>query len=138
MAEVRPVRSAIAIVGSSEDEDVVATTEGILVNGDGTKRNIGVIARGLVGGGAIEVPVGELAHVSDLVRERPALGTKPIIAVDPNVFGLDAGTLRQGKVGSKKVRVVGGRRHDDVRTLIRQRRSLIGVREKLWASDSEI
>ncbi len=70
MAKVRPIRSAIAIVGSSEDEDIVTTTEGILVKGDGTKRNIGVIAGGLVGGGAIEVPVRELAHVSDLVRDR--------------------------------------------------------------------
>jgi hypothetical protein len=109
MAEVRPVGSAIAIVGSSEDEYIVTTTEGILVKGDGTKRNVGVMARGLVGGGAIEVPVGELAHVSDLVRDRPALGAKPIIAVDPNIFGLNAGPLGQGKVRSKQVRVVSGR-----------------------------
>ena len=70
MPEVRPVRSAIAIVGSSEDEDIVTTTEGILVKGDGLKRNVRVMARGLVGGGTIEVPVRELTDVSDLVRDR--------------------------------------------------------------------
>ena len=70
MAEVRPIRSAIAIVASSEDEDIVTTTEGVFVKGDGMKRNIGIMARSLVGGGAIEVPVWELAHISDLVRDR--------------------------------------------------------------------
>ena len=70
MAEVRPVGSAIAIVGSSENEDIVTTTEGILENGHGTKRNIGIMARGLVGGGAIEVPVREFCHIIDLLWER--------------------------------------------------------------------
>lgn len=70
MAEVRPIRSPIAIVGSSEDDDIVATTERILENSNGTERYVGVMARGLVGGGAIEVPVGELAHVSDLLCDR--------------------------------------------------------------------
>ena len=70
MAMVRPVRSAVAIVGGREDEDIVTTTEGVFVNGDGMKRNVRVMARSLVGGGTIEVPVGELAHFSDLVRDR--------------------------------------------------------------------
>jgi len=110
MAMVRPVRSAVAIVGGREDEDIVTTTEGVFVNGDGMKRNVRVMARSLVGGGTIEVPVGELAHFSDLVRDRPALGTKPIIAVNPNVFGLDAVLYGQGKERSKKGRVISGLR----------------------------
>ncbi len=69
MAIVGSIGSAIAIVGRSEDKDVVTTTEGILVKDDGTKRNIRVMARGLVGGGTIEVPVGELADVSDLLGD---------------------------------------------------------------------
>ena len=106
MTVVRPIRSAIAIVAGSEDEDIVTTTEGVFVKGNGMKRNIGVMARSLVGGGAVEVPVGELAHVSDLVRDRliedrrylkgehrrerecihPALSTKPVVAINPNVY----------------------------------------------------
>lgn len=70
MAVVRPIRSAIAIVGGSEDEDIITTTEGVFVISNRTKRYIGVMTRSLVGGGAIEVPVGKLVHVSDLVWER--------------------------------------------------------------------
>ena len=61
----------------------------------------------------------------------PGLGPKLIIAVNPNVyrnrlenkkgseenrmhtFGLDAVALRQGKVRSKKFRVIRGRRHEN-------------------------
>jgi hypothetical protein len=122
MAVVRPVRGAIAIVGGSEDEDIVTTTEGVFVKGDGTKRNVGVMARSLVGGGAIEVPVGELAHVSDLVRDRLIedrrylkgehrhernvftllLATKPIVAVNPNIYlSSRLETQRKGSVENR-------------------------------------
>lgn len=68
------------------------------------------MARSLVGRGAIEVPVGKLVHVSDLVWDRPALGTKSVVAINPNVFSLDAVALGQGKVRSKKFGVISGRR----------------------------
>lgn len=70
VAMVRPIRSAIAVVGGSKDENIVTTTEGVFVIDNRTEGNIGVMARSLVGGGTIEVPVGKLVHVSDLVWER--------------------------------------------------------------------
>jgi hypothetical protein len=58
MTEVCLVGSAVAIVGRSENDDVVTTAEGILIECDWVKINIRVVARGLVGGRTIEVPVG--------------------------------------------------------------------------------
>jgi len=86
MAEVCLVGSTVAIVGGSEDKNIVTTAERISVVLDWTKKNIRVMARGLVGGRTIKVPVGELAQVSDLFRERPAFTTKFAMATNPNVF----------------------------------------------------
>jgi hypothetical protein len=66
MTEVCPIGSAVAIVGGGEDDNVVTTAERILVDCDWTKKNIRVMTGGLVGGRAIEIPVGELAQVGDL------------------------------------------------------------------------
>ena len=70
MTEVCLVGSAVAIVGCRENENVVTTTERILVERNRTQINVRVVARGLVGGGTVKVPVGELAQVGNLVRDR--------------------------------------------------------------------
>lgn len=70
MAEVCLIGSTVAIVGGSEYKNVVATAERILVERDWMKINIRVMARGLIGGRTIKVPVGELAQVSDLLGDR--------------------------------------------------------------------
>ena len=70
MTVVRPILSTIAIVRRSEDNNVVTTTERIPVDRSWTKDNIGVMARRLIGGGTIKVPVGELAQVGDLLGDR--------------------------------------------------------------------
>jgi hypothetical protein len=70
MAEVCLIGSAVAIVGGSENKNIVATAERILVERDRTKNNIRVMAGSLVGGRTIEVPVGELAQVGDLPSDR--------------------------------------------------------------------
>lgn len=105
MTEVRLIGGAVAIVGGSKDNNIITTAERIFVEGDWTKVNIRVMARCLVGGGTVKVPVGELAQVSDLVsdclkgnygvqkggRQRGrrsaylALATKLIVATDPNI-----------------------------------------------------
>jgi len=64
------VGSAVAVVGRREHENVVTTTERILVERNRTQINVRVVARGLVGGGTVKVPVGELAQVGDLVSDR--------------------------------------------------------------------
>jgi len=85
MTVVRPILTTIAIVRRSEDNNVVTTTERIPVNRSWTKDNIRVMARRLIGGGTIKVPVGELAQIGDLLRDRPALRTKLIVAINPDV-----------------------------------------------------
>jgi hypothetical protein len=70
MTMVRPIGTTIAIIRRSKDNDVVTTTERILENCSWTKVDIRVMARRLIGGRTIKVPVGELAYVSDLLRER--------------------------------------------------------------------
>lgn len=70
MAEVCLIGSTVAIVGGSENKNVVATAEGILVERDWMKINIRVMPRGLIGGRTIKVPVGELVQVSDLLSDR--------------------------------------------------------------------
>jgi hypothetical protein len=58
MTEICLVGSAVAIVGTSENDNVVTTAEGILIVCDWVKINIRIVAGGLVGGRTIEVPVG--------------------------------------------------------------------------------
>lgn len=60
VAEVVLVRLSVAHPGLAHDEDVGPTTEGVVVDGDRAKVDIGVVARGLAGRGAVEVPLGEV------------------------------------------------------------------------------
>jgi len=64
---VSPVRSTIVVVGLGEDENVVATTEGVSEDGSWAKVDIGIVARCLVRGRPIEVPDTETANVLDLL-----------------------------------------------------------------------
>jgi len=70
VTEVRPVRSAVAVVGRGQNENVVTTAERILVERSRAQKNVRVVARSLVSGGTIEVPVGELAQVGNLLSDR--------------------------------------------------------------------
>jgi hypothetical protein len=65
VAVIGPVGRAVVVVCFAQDEDVIAATERILEDRDGTKINIGIMTRRLVGGGAIEIPDPELTDVSD-------------------------------------------------------------------------
>jgi len=64
---VGPVGSTIIVVALGEDEDIVTTTERILEDSGGAQVDIGIVARGLVGGGTIKVPDTELANVRDFL-----------------------------------------------------------------------
>jgi hypothetical protein len=63
---VGPVGGTVVVVGLSQDEDVVTTTEGISEDGSGTEVDVGVVAWGLVGGRTVEVPDTEVTNVLDL------------------------------------------------------------------------
>jgi hypothetical protein len=106
MTVVCLIGSAIAIVGGSENENVVTTAERILVDLDWAKKNIRVMTRSLVGGRTIEVPVGELAQIGDLSSDGLAFTTKFAMATNPNVFSLDAVSLIETLVRGKKLGAV--------------------------------
>ena len=88
-ARVRRERRAARRVRVGQHEDVVATTERVLVDGTGLDDDLGVLARGLVGGGAIVVPRRELVKVRLGGRHGLALGADVALGIDPDVLGLD-------------------------------------------------
>lgn len=69
VAEVELVGASIGIPGLAEDEDVVTLAEGIGEDGTRAEVDVGVIAGGLAGGGAIEVPFGEFVDGLDGLGE---------------------------------------------------------------------
>ena len=69
VAVVGLVRGAIVVVALCEDEDVIATAEGVLEDGGGTEVDVGVVARGLVGGRAVKVPDAEGPDVRNLLGD---------------------------------------------------------------------
>ena len=66
---VGPVGGAVVVIALGEDEDVVATAEGILEDGGGTEVDVGIVAGGLVGGGTVKVPDAEGADVGNLLGD---------------------------------------------------------------------
>lgn len=64
-AVVCAVGGAVVVVALGHDEDVVTAAEGVLEDGGGAEIDVGIIARGLVGGGAVKVPDAQLADVLD-------------------------------------------------------------------------
>ena len=70
MAVVEFVGAAIPVPGFAEHENIVAATEGVGVNRDGAKVDVGILARSLAGRRAIEIPFGELVGALDRLVER--------------------------------------------------------------------
>ena len=66
---VGPVGGAIVVVALGEDKDVVAAAEGVLEDGGRAEVDVGVMARGLVRGGTVEVPNTELPDVGHLLGD---------------------------------------------------------------------
>jgi len=69
VAEVVGVGLAVGHVGVAHDEDVVAAAEGVGVDGAGAEVDVGVVAWGLGGGGAVKVPFGEFFDAFRLLLE---------------------------------------------------------------------
>jgi len=66
---VGPVWCTIVIVALGEDENVVAASERVLEDGSGAQVDVGIPARGLVGGRAVKVPDTELANILDFLAD---------------------------------------------------------------------
>lgn len=69
VAEVERVGLAVGHPGLAHYEDVVAEAEGVRVHCDGAEVDVGVVAGGLRGGGAVEVPFGEVGDLAGLAGE---------------------------------------------------------------------
>ena len=66
---VELVWGTIVVPALGEDEDVLSTTEWVGVDGDWSKVDIGVLTRGLAGGGTVKVPFWEIVdRLGSLVK----------------------------------------------------------------------
>jgi len=75
------------LVGLGHDDDMVSTSEGISVVGDGLHDDLGVVSVSLVAGGAIVVPVGEVSEGADATFNGSALGAESdTTSVNPDVL----------------------------------------------------
>jgi hypothetical protein len=108
VAVVCPVGSTVVVVCLCKDKDVVTTTEGVLEDRRRTEVDVGVVARSLVGGGAIKVPDAELTDVGNLFGDGSGLGAETAITVDPDILCLDLFALGKGEVGGEEVDALGG------------------------------
>jgi len=80
----------LPLVGLGHDEEVVSLSKGVTVHGHGLHDDLRVVRGGLVAGGAIVVPLGEVGDGVDGVIERSALGAEDdAAAVNPDVLGDD-------------------------------------------------
>jgi hypothetical protein len=86
MAEVVLVGGAIGVPALSKNNDVRGAAERIGVDGARAQVDIGVVTRGLVGRGAIEVPDREVFRLVVLLGESSGLGSGTTISVDPDVL----------------------------------------------------
>lgn len=68
MTVVGPVGGSVVVVGLGEDKYVISTTEGVLEDGGGSEVDVRVVAGGLVGGRAVEIPDTKLTDVGDFLR----------------------------------------------------------------------
>ena len=67
---LRGQRDTRRLTGLGNDENVVASTEGILEVGGGSQVDVGIGSVGLAGGGTVKVPLLELAEGGDGAGER--------------------------------------------------------------------
>jgi hypothetical protein len=110
---VELVGSAIMVPAFREDEDVGSAEERVGEDGYGLQVDIGVVTGSLAGGGAIEVPGGEIRRSVLLSRKSPRFGASVPGRVDPDVLSDDAALLVQTCVfpellcGKKKFHVSG-------------------------------
>jgi len=84
----------LPVKGLAHDQNVVTATERVGIVGDGLEDNLRFVGDGLVGGGAVVVPLGDVGEGGDLLGESAGLGAGVHAgAVDPDVLGDDLALL---------------------------------------------
>jgi hypothetical protein len=85
VAEIVGVGLAVRHPALAHDEDVVAQTHWVRVEGFGAEVDIRIVARSLAGGGTVKVPFWELLDFADLLRE--SLGSESALPFRDAVLG---------------------------------------------------
>ena len=98
MSMVELVWGAVVVPALGQNDDVVASSERIWVEGNWLQVNIRVVAWRLAGGGTVKVPLWKLRDSSHLLGEGSALRSQVAAGVDPDVLGDDLALLRQVEV----------------------------------------
>ena len=80
-------RTILPLIGLSHDEDVIALSEGITVEGDGPHDDLRVVCLSLETRRTIVVPLWEIGEAADFAWDGAALGTEGDSgSVNPNVL----------------------------------------------------
>lgn len=85
MTLVGGVRGTVVVVTFTQDQDVLAASEGILEDGGGSEEDVRVVAGGLGGGGTVKVPFLEVGNGLGLFVESHGLASHTVGTVDPDV-----------------------------------------------------
>jgi hypothetical protein len=95
---VRAIGGTIRVVALSKNNNVVTESERIGVNGNGSEVDIRVVAGGLLGRGAVKVPLGEVGGAGGLLIKSLTFGSDVVGTVNPDVLSHDSSLLRKAKV----------------------------------------
>jgi len=101
-------------VTSTEDQDVVSSTERIREDGTGPQKDVGIMTGSLLGGRSIEVPLLQLLDVRDLAGEGHGLASHSTGTINPDVLGHDLATLGQVHVRLPQIDTLGRNAHLDL------------------------
>lgn len=86
ITEVELVGSAVGVPALSQDDDIGRAAEGVGEDGAGTQVDVRVLAGGLIGGGAVKVPDGEIFRLVLLLIE--GLSRSDTVSFCDSVLGM--------------------------------------------------
>ena len=95
---VELVGGSIVVPALGQNNNVVASSERIGVDGGGSEIDIRVVAGGLFCGGSVKVPLGEILDGFGLLTQSLALGSDVKLGIDPDVLGKDSSVLGEFQV----------------------------------------
>lgn len=87
MTLVGGVRGTVVVVAFTQDQDVLATSEGVLEDGGRSKEDVGIVAGSLHGGGTVKVPFLEVGDRLGFLVQGHGLASHAVGTIDPDVYG---------------------------------------------------
>lgn len=98
MSVVELVGGTVVVPALGEDNDVLASSERIRVDGGGSEIDIRIVAGSLVCGGTVKVPLGEVLDRSGLLVEGLTFRSDVELGINPNVLGKNSSVLGEVQV----------------------------------------